>query len=332
MSKKKYIKRRKYTKKCKNNNETSLASHNNNNMQSIELRSQKIQKKSIIVHLPINLTHTYQYKKPSIINDTDHSQNSEKIYINQFNDILPMTKKIDNNDKNISPVSFNLHESNSAVTSSFTPLLQNNASNNETFINNNLFISDQQLYEKTIVELLSSKHYYNDKKSFIEHADDDEKITETIDSLDQPFCSSNNTFSNILHCWHCHDKIIAKPVPLPVKIIQEKIFVKGYFCSFNCALTYNLNSNERETIIQERESLIRLMYKICCQKQLLKLSEASLKSLTYAPNKETLKIFGGTLSYEEFHQIHQKKIKVIYEPLIPLVCFLEENTPIFDDA
>lgn len=305
----------------------------------IESRSQKIQKKSIIVHLPINLTHIYHYQKPQMnINNVNnhHEDSNETPPINTNNTHHHHHHHI----KLSHPVSFNLHESTSV-----NPSLHNTNNyfyDDKSSIDNNSFISDNKLFQKTIVELLSTKHYYN----------------------------NNNNACNI-SCWHCHDKIKSKPIPLPVKIEKDKFFIKGYFCSFNCVLTYNFDSNERETTIQEREGLIRMMYKMYCKKQLFgccKSSNNNAKSkcnkhskhskmpfnctnnnnnnnnhcnnnntscnappLVYAPSKDTLKIFGGTLSYEEFHQNHQRNVKVTYQPLIPLVCFLEENVQIVDN-
>ena len=55
------------------------------------------------------------------------------------------------------------------------------------------------------------------------------------------------------------------------------------------------------------------------------------QELTYAPPREALKIFGGSMSYSEFRQ-NNNYVDIIYEPSIPLIAFLEETTPINDTS
>jgi hypothetical protein len=119
--------------------------------------------------------------------------------------------------------------------------------------------------------------------------------------------------SRLIHCWHCSCEIINRPIGIPVKYVNKKMLVKGFFCSLSCALTYNYNSAEFDSTIQERESLIRLL---------------SDTPIHYAPPRESLDIFGGVLSYIEFHRHSSREINIIYEPMIPLVSYIEENIPI----
>lgn len=119
--------------------------------------------------------------------------------------------------------------------------------------------------------------------------------------------------SRVVHCWHCVREITSKPCGIPVRFENDVFFVKGLFCCFNCALTYNFNSNELDCVIQERESLLRMM----CKNQ----------ELHYAPPRESLLMFGGNLTLEEFHSI-QNHVRVIEFPMVPLVTHIEEVNPI----
>ena len=122
-------------------------------------------------------------------------------------------------------------------------------------------------------------------------------------------------------CWHCTKDIEpGKHIGIPVKFQEDSFHTFGFFCSYNCALTYNYNSTERDHTIQERESLLRFMYKSC--------NDQVLPELRYAPKKECLKKFGGLLSMEEFHANHEVLRDIVYYPIVSLSCFMEENVAI----
>ncbi len=207
---------------------------------------QEIQEKTIIIHLPIDLTTMQNYKDPQ-----------------------------ENN-----PQSYNLQESNRF---------------NKSFVENNnlkqyLFVNSKGKKFKCInTELISNKYYEKEKDDV---------------------CS--------IHCWHCFCKILGKPIGLPIKYENSRFHIKGFFCSFNCMLTFNYYSLEFDNIIQERESLIRMLHKKTAPGD---------ATPTYAPIREVLKIFGGTLSYDEFHTT-KSDIQMIYYPVVPIVCYIEENCPV----
>ena len=148
--------------------------------------------------------------------------------------------------------------------------------------------------------------------------DNDKNITKKISNIMMEFSNFNDKkfFQTDICCWHCCHKFESMPCGIPLSINEEGLFnTKGVFCSFNCALTYNYNSKECENKIQERESLLYLMYK--------KINNVKEVEIKYAPEKETLKMFGGTLTIEEF-RMNQNTYIMVYPPMLSIIPQLEE--------
>jgi len=62
-----------------------------------------------------------------------------------------------------------------------------------------------------------------------------------------------------INCWWCCHNFDNTPCSLPYKYKKEKFHVKGVFCCFNCAASYNFSLNDED--VYERYSLLNLMYK-----------------------------------------------------------------------
>jgi hypothetical protein len=135
------------------------------------------------------------------------------------------------------------------------------------------------------------------------------------------FIDFKNTSEKQISCWWCTYEFENLACGIPIKCEEEKYHVKGYFCSFNCALSYNQNENIDYLIKQERASLLNLLYN-------------SMEPLCYevkkAPKKECLKKFGGILTIEEFRK-NNKIYKLTYPPILPLIPELEEIELIKDN-
>lgn len=157
-----------------------------------------------------------------------------------------------------------------------------------------------------------------------EHVKTDEGNENTYEIYENGILKNNKIIKmeNILnkdniHCWWCCHQFSSKPLYLPVKYINEQYYVKGYFCSFPCMLTYNKHINDSK--INERNSLIYLM-----KKSMYKTNE----KINYALPRSTLKIFGGYLSIEEFrNKSKDNSIKhtIYYPPMIPIIPQIEES-------
>lgn len=124
-----------------------------------------------------------------------------------------------------------------------------------------------------------------------------------------------------LNCWWCCHKFSNNPLFLPTKFEKNVFWVKGYFCSFSCMITYNKNIKDNK--VNERNSLIYLMRK--------KMYNCQDLEISYALPRETLKIFGGKLTIEEFREKSKNcksNVNIFYPPMIPIVPKIEESTEI----
>ncbi len=121
-----------------------------------------------------------------------------------------------------------------------------------------------------------------------------------------------------LHClWCCH-AFDTPPVALPIKLVRNKFYVQGCFCSFNCAAAYNFDRGFQDK--WERYSLLHLLYK--------ETYNTKFKKILLAPPKEVLSVFGGHLSISEYRKnliTNEKSFKIINPPIISSIPKIEEN-------
>ena len=120
-------------------------------------------------------------------------------------------------------------------------------------------------------------------------------------------------------CWWDSHTFDSVPCFIPDRYYNNKYYVFGCFCSFNCALAYNLNM-VNDYRAQIRHSLIRKLYHSIfgCN-----------DDIPVSPQKELLKKFGGPLTIEEFRNksiLIKKEYKIILPPLVPLLPMIEESS------
>ena len=147
--------------------------------------------------------------------------------------------------------------------------------------------------------------------------DDDKVVIKKIKNIMMEFQNFNEKkfFSTNICCWHCCHKFESMPCGIPLAYKNDIFHVKGVYCSFNCALKSNYDSNISENQIQERESLLYLMYK-----QMYDVKEVDIP---YAPTRETLEMFGGSLTIEEF-RVNSSTYEMVYPPMLSIIPQLEE--------
>jgi len=58
-------------------------------------------------------------------------------------------------------------------------------------------------------------------------------------------------------CWWCHHSFTTPPIQLPDDYYNNTFFCNGHYCSFNCAKSYNLNTNDN--LVGKRYSLLNLL-------------------------------------------------------------------------
>jgi hypothetical protein len=121
-----------------------------------------------------------------------------------------------------------------------------------------------------------------------------------------------------INCWWCCHGFENTPCSMPYRYKKEKFYVKGVFCSFNCAASHNFSLNDDD--VYERYSLLNLMYK--------KLYYRKFVKINLAPPRESLKFFGGYLSIEEFRENclnNDRLFNLIDPPLISIIPKIEES-------
>lgn len=119
-------------------------------------------------------------------------------------------------------------------------------------------------------------------------------------------------------CWWCCHEFESVPIGLPMdyNTTLQKFRVKGVFCSFSCMIAYK---NERH--LYSKDHLVKFLYN--------KLTGTMLKdtvTLTPAPPRCSLKMFGGELSITEFRNCFQenKCYKMIDYPMYISKDYIEE--------
>jgi len=147
-------------------------------------------------------------------------------------------------------------------------------------------------------------------------------IKKNLRNILYEFINANNDKvwpeSTNINCWWCCNPFTNTPCSLPEYYKKDKFYVSGCFCSFNCTASYNFNRNDDN--MWERFSLLNLMYK--------KLYNTKFVKISLAPPRETLKMFGGYLSIEEFRENllrTDKTFSVVKPPLVSIIPKIEEN-------
>ncbi len=116
--------------------------------------------------------------------------------------------------------------------------------------------------------------------------------------------------STSIYCWWCSHPFDGPPCALPSNYCNNTFIVKGVFCSPECAAAYNFQDTNSGEDLWERYSLLNFLYR--------KIYNDNNIKIKLAPPKETLKIFGGSLSIKEFrmHNTNYNKCyKLISYPL-----------------
>uniref|UniRef100_A0A6C0J8Z8 MYM-type domain-containing protein n=1 Tax=viral metagenome TaxID=1070528 RepID=A0A6C0J8Z8_9ZZZZ len=125
-----------------------------------------------------------------------------------------------------------------------------------------------------------------------------EKVNQLMNELDNSIIndelyniSSNDLENDNINCWWCRHSYTTPTVCLPEYYFKEQFYTFGNFCSYNCALSYNINLNDDN--IFKRSSLLYYFYK--------KTYNITLK-IVQSPSWKVLKKYGGVLSISEFRK------------------------------
>ena len=127
--------------------------------------------------------------------------------------------------------------------------------------------------------------------------------------------------TNVKCWWDCHP-FSTLPCVLPELFHNNIYSVTGCFCSFNCALAYNLYYI-KDSKIYYRKSLIYKLYR-----ELHGLGTDDVVDIKEAPPKEILEDFGGDMSIDIFRKsffMVNKEYIVYMPPIKPINITIEER-------
>ena len=119
-------------------------------------------------------------------------------------------------------------------------------------------------------------------------------------------------------CWWCDHTFNNLPAYIVNYYRSSTYFVFGNFCSFNCALKYNIKML-KDFKCDTRHALTNNLR--------IKVTNSS-KPIKFAQERELLKSKGGKLTIEEFRHgfsVITENFKINMPPLIPLVHVIEDG-------
>jgi hypothetical protein len=143
--------------------------------------------------------------------------------------------------------------------------------------------------------------------------------------------NKNNEWpSNTSICcyWCCH-RFDNAPYGIPVNFHSNRFNVYGCFCSLECAAAYNFKSSESLDEIWERFNLLNLLARKIgygCEPGQDITSQSGCYIVKPAPERLTLKVFGGFLDIDAFRSYHKtnKVVNINFPPMTSLTQQIEE--------
>jgi hypothetical protein len=144
--------------------------------------------------------------------------------------------------------------------------------------------------------------------------------------LDLKLISMDNNKSIIVEktdvcCWWCTYNFDTLPCFLPDRFFKDTYYVFGCFCSFGCAMSYNISLDDYRTPV--RNSLLKKLYNTIFKND---------KDIICTPKRELLERFGGPIAPTDFRNssvMCKRDIKMNIPPVIPLISLVEETSKDF---
>ena len=119
-----------------------------------------------------------------------------------------------------------------------------------------------------------------------------------------------------ISCWWCSHEFNTRPIFLPDNYYNNIYYALGCFCSFNCAMAYNVDINDYKIWI--RSSYLHKLYREMTN---------NLNEISPSLPRQALKKYGGWLTIEEFKKKLlniNKEYRHIIPPMVPIVSIIEE--------
>lgn len=280
-----FLNQKKRGRPRKNNNELKTTKTKKKNMNMNMNNSDKQLEEDIIICLPITLANTDNYENNQM--NENKQVNDNKQTLNKNMQGKKQTLKIDN--KNYSTDS------------------DYDCSDNESY----------NINDETIIKL---KNEINEYKRIINELVPNNSKESKLKKMNVKLVDFNDGHTVItektdIACWWCTFEFNNQPCFIPEKICDDTYYVFGCFCSYDCALAYNINMNDYK--IWSRCCLI---YKLC--------NQLYNKRPKIAPPKEILQKYGGFMNIDEYRanlKVFDKEYRIIYPPMTSIIPVIEET-------
>jgi hypothetical protein len=185
----------------------------------------------------------------------------------------------------------------------------------EPYEADNMFSSNSELIEQEVPVLETSKQPMitetADLKANVTEVEQPVKVFTTMNiMIEYRVANETQTLPESVEaaCFWCAGTFEGRPIVIPT-LEEEGIYkVYGNFCTLSCALSFLLNEHIDPQVRWERQALLHRMYK--------------QSSINPAPPKESLKMFGGALSYDQYRNIIQQNKMRIDCHLPPVISIL----------
>jgi len=224
------------------------------------------EEKDIILHLPVFLPKgTKTNNKSSENSDEKSEENSSDSEVS------------DSEDKNDTVLSVSDSDESSDESSESSESFEDSMDYKKLYKKE----LDENKKKDTLIKTLKEEKSRNSSNIFDSEIQKDLKIRpinlNLIDNNTNKLIENKKTD---ICCWWCTYQFDTDPCFIPEKYYNEKYYVFGCFCSFNCAASYNLNINDYK--VMERYALLKKLYNINLDKK-----------SKLAPPKEVLTKYGG---------------------------------------
>jgi hypothetical protein len=281
---------------------------------------------NIVFQLNINIA---EYEEKQKLNLTDKltfdsikyketANDNELVYNPLYPDPVPMNINNQPNYLNINPKNENEQKNANSLNNMFNLIINNNELNNtelnNTNLNNNeLNKNNNNNNNNNNIELNNNnnnnkKNNNNGNNNIVNY-----KISNTTDNVCPNIMMQLSQCNNLLewptstnsNCRYCQHGFMTRPIFLPIKYMSDYdlFIVKHYiFCSFSCARSFNLDSND--PLYSIYDSLLHLLYK--------KVYNTNIAKIKLAPPIELLSSYNGELTITEYRNLFNDDKKDFY--------------------
>lgn len=142
------------------------------------------------------------------------------------------------------------------------------------------------------------------------------KVVDVLKDFEQKNKNNEWPANTSIACYWCCHRFDNSPFGIPVSYNNEAFEVFGCFCTLECAAAFNFKNNDAIDEVWERHNLIHLLARRLGINGTIK----------PAPDRLSLKMFGGFLDIEAFRNYSQsyKLINVNFPPMTSLTQQIEE--------